>query len=1069
MFSVNVLSPVRTRAQCHSHPIARVAFVCVLSAVGFINSEDACAQGSRTEAATRQYAAAVGFQNQKLYADAIDEWQTFLKKFPRDDRRNFAQHYLGTCCLQEKRFAEAISAFSAVDNRSQFQLLDQSLLNLGIARYGSAQQKNSSAEFGRADLAFRRMLTKFPRSKYAGRAQFFRGECLFQQKKYADAAAAYSGFLRQFPGHELAAEASYGLGTAWEELGETEKAASVFSSFSQKFPNHKLTGEVRMRRAEALFENQEFRAALPLFAEIAKQTNLASADVAALRQARCLYELKRYSEAARVYWGVPRTFPRTTHYDAAVLAGAKCLFLNKQYALARSGFEKVAKRTKPEAAEATQWLARCFLKENNPAQAMTVIQQGLDRFKDADSRAGLELTGIDAIYEQPGQRHRALDLYAAFARRHPNHDQAAQAQYMAALTALEEKEYAAAKQHSLQFLRKFRRDKLRPDVEFIAAESELLLDNHAAAITKYRSFLKTFPQHESAPQASVRMALALHLSNQHDDAVRLLNGTLPRLTDKSLRDEARSLLGRSYAKLNRLDDAARVLQQTGTGQQSEAALVALADIYREQNRSREAEQQFEHVVRKFPTGEFASEAQFRLAEIAYADERYDVALQRYSDVVRQWPESEFAAHAQYGLGWAYFQKEEFSRTVQTASALLNQHASASKANAKAAKIATKGLYLRAMANYQLGEHRTAINDVTAYLKTNPSTNDALDAKYVQGLALAGLKRFDEAARVYQDILNQAQRSKYATGDQVAYELAWVYLDQQQTSRAVAAFEKLARDYPKSPLASESLFRIGEAWYDAEDYSKAANAYAASASKATDDEIAEKSLHKLGWSYLKAKDASRAARAFKNQIARFANGELAGDGQFLIGESAFQQKDWKAALQAFEQAARLTSSNYQALATFRAGQCSAKLENWSTSQAWHQRVLQQFPDFDMRPEARYGLAWALQNQEQYSNAITMYEAVTEETQTETAAKARFMIGECCFAQKQHKAATKHFLKTAFTYNHPEWSPMAWFEAARCFEVLRDTNQARNCYEQLLKKYPGHAKARDARQRLSALTN
>jgi TolA-binding protein len=79
----------------------------------------------------------------------------------------------------------------------------------------------------------------------------------------------------------------------------------------------------------------------------------------------------------------------------------------------------------------------------------------------------------------------------------------------------------------------------------------------------------------------------------------------------------------------------------------------------------------------------------------------------------------------------------------------------------------------------------------------------------------------------------------------------------------------------------------------------------------------------------------------------------------------------------------------------------------------------------------------------------------------------MIGECCFAEKKHDAAAKHFLKAAFAYNHPEWSAIAWFEAARCFEVLKDVGQAKNCYQQLLEKYPAHSKAEDAKKRLSQL--
>ena len=46
----------------------------------------ASSHGQESEAATRQFAVAVGFQNQKLYDSAIDEWQTFLKKFDKDPR-----------------------------------------------------------------------------------------------------------------------------------------------------------------------------------------------------------------------------------------------------------------------------------------------------------------------------------------------------------------------------------------------------------------------------------------------------------------------------------------------------------------------------------------------------------------------------------------------------------------------------------------------------------------------------------------------------------------------------------------------------------------------------------------------------------------------------------------------------------------------------------------------------------------------------------------------------------------------------------------------------------------------
>ena len=65
--------------------------ISVLAALGSRRAE-----AEDTEAGTRQFAVAVGFQNQKLYEQAVDEWATFIKKFPKDSRLDKAQHYLGT-------------------------------------------------------------------------------------------------------------------------------------------------------------------------------------------------------------------------------------------------------------------------------------------------------------------------------------------------------------------------------------------------------------------------------------------------------------------------------------------------------------------------------------------------------------------------------------------------------------------------------------------------------------------------------------------------------------------------------------------------------------------------------------------------------------------------------------------------------------------------------------------------------------------------------------------------------------------------------------------------------------
>lgn len=1015
-----------------------------------------------SEAGTRQFAVAVGFQNQKLYELAIDEWATFIKKFPNDSRLDKAQHYLGTCHLQAKQYPAAIAAFEAVSKQfPKFELLDQSLQNLGTAWYSQAQQSKKADDYGKAEKAFTRVLEQFPKSPLAARALFYRGESLYQQNKWDDAAKDYATLIRTYPQDDFVADASYALGVTQEALKQTDQAQATFAQFHTKFPKHALATEVRMRQAELLFAKGDFGPAQSLFAQVGVVKEFALADTALLRQARCLYELGKHEEAGKVYWDVPRQFPETKHYDTAVLAGAKCYFLIGKYSAARNGLEIVAKRDVPEAVEAKQWIARAYLKEQNPDKALEVLNDAIKQHAESAALPLLVLARIDALYEIPNRRRETVPLYADFALKNPKHELAAQAQYMAALTALESDNHAAAKAHSATFLTAFPNDKLVPDVLFIGAEARLLLREYTEAEQQYRAFLAKAPTHANAPQAHVRRGLALHLAGKNSEAAAALEAASKDLKDGALQSEAQALIGRTWVAQQQFAKAAQAFENSlktkPDREQTDETLLALADAYRKLDRQSDANTKLQQLVKQFPKSTRVEEATFRMGEAAYAQNAFDQSIAHYTEVTRNWPEGTFAPHAQYGLGWSHFKRGDFQKAADSMTTLATKYAKS--------EVAPKGLYVRAMARYQLGEFAPAAEDATAFLQSKPPKTDMLDAQYLLGLSLAGQQKFDEATKTYSAILSTDP--KYAGADKVAYELGWAYVEIGRRPEAVAAFRRLASDYPNSPLAAESLFRVGESYYDAGEFADATKAYAEAQKKAGNGELGEKATHKLGWSYLKSDNLKEAADAFAAQLKAYPTGPLSGDAGFLLGECQFKQKEWKGALDRYAQVIAAKNATYHALALYRSGECASALEQWDASLKFHQQALDQFPDFELRPEARYGVGWALQHQEKLEDAIKQYEKVTEETDTETAAKARFMIGECYFAKKEHKEASKHFLKAAFAYGHKEWSAMAYFEAARCFEVLRDIPQAKNCYQQLIEKYPQHSKVAAAKKRLTEL--
>jgi TolA-binding protein len=1017
---------------------------------------------AQSDAATRQYAVAVGLQNRKLYDLAGEEWDKFLKQFPDDPRQDKAKHYLGTCYLQAGKPDQAIALLAEVVTKyPKLELLDATYLNLGVAQYQRAQKSGKAEDYARAKEAFATLAQKFPKSEHLPRALFYRGEADHHQGKSAEALASYTELIQKYPEHELAADALYALGVGQETLKQLDGAAASFASFLAKHPRHRFATEVRMRLGEARFEQKKYAEAAKLFGQASGDAEFNLADYALLRQARCSYELGEFADAAEQYWNVPRKFPKTQYYDEAVLAGGKCYYQLGKYARAREGLALVAGRDTPSAAEATHWIARSLIKEKQSDQALAELDKAIVRHRSSPMGPQLLLDRADAIYEIPDRRAESIKLYADFAAVHAADPLAPQAQYMAAFAALGTGQHATARGHCQTFLAKFSKHELAPEVVFIQAESLMALGDHTAANASYRQLADQFPRHASAGQARVRAGLALHLQKKHAEAIMTLQPIAATLSDKALAAEAHYLIGRSYAAQSDFARAVPALRASLAAKpdwaQADETLLALAHCLQQNKQTAEAATELNQFIAKFPKSEHVAEARFRLGEYAYAAGNHDQAIEHYRRVVRDHAASRFAAHALYGIGWSQFGKNDFAACVQTMSDLARQHPQS--------EVTPRARYVRAMAYHQTGQYEPAVADLQAFTASNPPLDDLLDARYVLGLCQVGLKRHDQAVETFAAVLKV--NANYAGADKVTYEMAWALKEAGKDAESLAAFTRLAATYPKSPLAAESLFRVAESHYDAGRFAEASRAYFDAQEKAGNSEIGEKAVHKLGWSFFKLNDSEKAAQTFARQLAAFPQGELAGDAQFMIGECHFQRKAWKEALDVFGKVAAARHPTYHALALYRSGQCAAELKQWPASAAFCKQVLDQFADFPQRPEARYGYGWALQNQEKWTEAIAEYEKVTDETNTETAAKARFMIGECYFAQKNHKEAIKNFLKVAYGYSHPEWVASAHFEAGRCFEVLGDVPQAVQSYKTVVEKHPQSPRAATARERLAAL--
>ena len=119
--------------------------------------------------------------------------------------------------------------------------------------------------------------------------------------------------------------------------------------------------------------------------------------------------------------------------------------------------------------------------------------------------------------------------------------------------------------------------------------------------------------------------------------------------------------------------------------------------------------------------------------------------------------------------------------------------------------------------------------------------------------------YDQLGQRYEQILRD--HPDYPRNDAILYQLAKVYIAQAEPEKAMAALERLSRDYPGSELAYEAQFRLGENRFIEGDYEGAARAYAEVMSSGMEKPYYDFALYKYGWTQFKLSRFDAAQDAF----------------------------------------------------------------------------------------------------------------------------------------------------------------------------------------------------------------
>ncbi len=294
--------------------------------------------------------------------------------------------------------------------------------------------------------------------------------------------------------------------------------------------------------------------------------------------------------------------------------------------------------------------------------------------------------------------------------------------------------------------------------------------------------------------------------------------------------------------------------------------------------------------------------------------------------------------------------------------------------------------------------------------------------------------------------------------------------QPSETQSRAEYQSLIAAFPDLAINADALFELAELQSDRGEHDAAIKQLQTALDKEPSPELTDKIKVRLGAAYLAKGEAKKAL----DVLTPLVNNPKSA----MVGQATYRAGECQLALGKPDEAVKLFAlfrdkGEFQNLpnltdrALLRLGLALAQLKQWEPSRQAYEQVYNRFANGPWANDARYGAAWALQNQNRFDEAVNLYSQVAAATATELGARAQLNIGQCRLAQKKYSEATTALLVVPFTYDYPNLSALALMEAARGYAENNQADQAGKLLERVIRDFPDSEQADAAKKRLAEL--
>jgi TolA-binding protein len=611
--------------------------------------------------------------------------------------------------------------------------------------------------------------------------------------------------------------------------------------------------------------------------------------------------------------------------------------------------------------------------------------------------------------------------------------------------------------------------------------------NYDAALNAFKKLTEIAPENSLAPYARFQTAFVRLQRGELEPAAVELSAIASSNAEPGLRAEARFRAAEAYDKLGWFDAAVtayKQLQDESPGSTYvQYSKFGCAWALYHAGKYAEAAGAAQTLLQENAASPDAAGMQYLLANCLQQQQKYDEAAAKYREIIDKYKDSPFVAKSHYKIGWCLYLTGKINEAKAEVSAFL-------QTPGDPALVGDAAFLLGTIMAAQ-GDYESAYDEFRLVAEKYPDSEFGAEALFKGGECVAQLGRTDEAAKIFEEFAQKypsnplteqaidAAVNKYkkilekpadATVEQdTLYRLAITYHNMKNYQASAETFQKYLEKYSTGSRASEARVRCGDYFLrDAKDAVKAIEFYNAALNAEPKGEFAGRALKGVALARYETKDYDAACDLFLRLMTEFPTVTLNEDSYAWVGEKCFDAQKWEQAALAFRSllAAKPDYANPERV-RMKIAQCFDASGKAKEAMEAYQAVVNAAPKSASAVEARFNIAQIQEKAGKADEAFKMFEEVANTNTGDTAARARFHLGELSEAKNDFDAAARSYMRVAILFLHEKLSPESLWRAGQCFEKAGSADQAKKSYEELIRDYPDSQQAANAKQALAKL--